>query len=91
MKIVNLPKFIIAISIFACIISFFTSMATSHVFSAEAIEYDNIVVSKGDTLWSIASELNGNTKENIYDIQLKNNLNGSVIYEGQELLVPIKK
>ncbi len=91
MKIVNFPKFIIAISIFACIISFFTSMATSHVFSAEPVEYANIVVSKGDTLWSIASNLNGNTKENIYDIQQKNNLKGSIIYEGQEIVVPIKK
>lgn len=91
MRIVNFPRFIVAISIFACIASFFVSMATAQVFSAEPVEYKSIVVAKGDTLWSIASELNGNTKENIYDIQMKNVLKGSIIYEGQELLVPIKK
>ncbi len=91
MKIVNFPRFIIAVSIFACIVSFAISMATSQVFSAEPIEYNSIVVAKGDTLWSIASELEGNTKENIYNIQIKNDLNGSIIYEGQELLIPIKK
>ena len=90
-EIVNFPRFIIAVSIFACIISFAISMATSQVFSAEPIEYSSIVVAKGDTLWSIASELEGNTKENIYNIQIKNDLNGSIIYEGQELLIPIKK
>lgn len=91
MKIVNFPRFLIAISIFACVVSFFMSMATSQVFSAESVEYNSIIVAKGDTLWSIASELNGDTNENIYDIQLKNDLKGSIIYEGQELLVPIKK
>ena len=91
MRIVNFPRFIVAILIFACIASFFVSMATAQVFSAEPVEYKSIVVAKGDTLWSIASELNGNTKENIYDIQMKNVLKGSIIYEGHELLVPIKK
>jgi LysM repeat protein len=48
------------------------------------------VVSKGDTLWSIASELNGNIRENIYEIKKINNLKTSYIYEGQELQLPIK-
>lgn len=91
MKIVNFPRFIVAISIFACLVSFIMSMATSQVFSAEPLEYNSIVVAKGDTLWGIASKLDGDTKENIYNIQIKNDLNGSIIYEGQELLVPIKK
>ena len=91
MKIVNFPRFIVAISRLACVASFFISMATAQVFSAEPVEYNSIIVAKGDTLWSIASKLEGNTKANIYDIQIKNDLNGSIIYEGQELLVPIKK
>ena len=91
MRIVNFPRFIISLSVLACLISFGISMVTSHVFSAEPVEYDNIVVAKGDTLWSIASELNGDTNENIYEITVKNNLNDVIIYEGQELFVPIKK
>ena len=91
MKIVNFPRFIISISILACVISFIISMATTKVFSASLIEYDKIVVSAGDTLWSIALNLDGNVKENIYDIKKVNNLSNSIIYEGQELLIPIKK
>lgn len=91
MKIVNFPKFIIAMSVIICIISFFVSMATSKVFSAELIEYDSIIVSKGDTVWSIASSLNGDITENIYEIQSLNNLEDVIIYEGQELIIPIKK
>lgn len=90
MKIVNFPRFIVAISIFACVVSFIMSMATSQVFSAEPIEYKSIVVSKGDTLWGIASNINGDIQENIYEISMKNNLDTSIIYEGQTLLVPNK-
>lgn len=91
MKIVNFPRFIISISIIVCLLSFFFSMATSKVFSAEPIEYDTITVSEGDTLWGIALELNGDVSENIYNIKEINNLDGSIIYEGQELIIPIKK
>ena len=35
-------------------------MLTSKVFSHTAPEYKEIVISEGDTLWSIASNLQGN-------------------------------
>lgn len=90
MKIVNFPRFIISISIIACVASFFISMATAQVFSADIVEYDSVIVAKGETLWEIASQLNGDTQENIYNIKMKNNLESSIIYEGQTLLVPCK-
>ena len=91
MRIVNFPRFIIAMAIFACILSFFISMATNKVFSASPVEYETIVVSAGDTLWSIALDIEGDVKANIYDIKKINKLNNPIIYEGQELLIPIKK
>ena len=39
------------------------------VFSHEEQKYKNVVVCKGETLWSIAKELDGNVNENIYNIQ----------------------
>lgn len=91
MKIVNFPRFIISISLLACLISFVISMATTKVFSASPVEYDKIVVSAGDTLWSIALDLDGDIKENIYNIKKVNKLIDPIIYEGQELLIPIQE
>ena len=88
MKIVNMPRFIISMSIIVFVISFFMSMLTSVVFSASPIEYDTVVVSEGDTLWSIASSLEGNVRENIYMIKKINKLESSMIFVGQELSVP---
>lgn len=88
MKIVNLPRFIVSMTIIVCIISFVMSMLTNVVFSASPIEYETIIVAEGETLWSIASSLEGNVRENIYNIKEVNNLTSSIIYVGQELLVP---
>ena len=88
MKIVNLPRFIISMIIIVCILSFITSMLTTRVFSATPIQYDNIVVSEGDTLWSIANNIGGNVNKNIYEIKEINNLENSIIYVGQELKIP---
>ena len=90
MRIKNLKRFIISMTILFTIISFLCSLLTNKVFSYTVSEYEKIVVSKGDTLWSIASELNGDIRENIYEIKKINNLKTSYIYEGQELQLPIK-
>ena len=90
MRIKNLKRFIISMTILFTIISFLCSLLTNKVFSYTVLEYEKIVVSKGDTLWSIASELNGDIRENIYEIKKINNLKTSYIYEGQELQLPIK-
>ncbi len=88
MRIVNLPRFIISLTVIVLILSFFTSMLTNKVFSATPITYDEIVVSEGDTLWSIAMSLEGNINKNIYEIKKVNGLDNSIIYIGQELLIP---
>lgn len=88
MRIKNMKRFILSLSILFVLISFLCSMLCSKVFSYTAPEYKEIVVSEGDTLWSIASTLEGNVNENIYNIKKINKLNTSNIYVGQELLVP---
>lgn len=88
MKIVNLPRFIVAITIITCVLSFIVSMITVKVFSASPEVYDNVIVSEGDTIWSIASQINGDINKNVYEIKKINNLKNSIIYVGQELQVP---
>lgn len=88
MRIVNLPRFIISMIIIVCVISFITSMLTTKVFSATPLQYESVVVSEGETLWSIANNIGGNINKNIYEIKKINNLEGSIIYVGQELKIP---
>lgn len=88
MKIVNLPRFIVAITIITCVLSFIVSMITVKVFSASPEVYDNVIVSEGDTIWSIASQIKGDINKNVYEIKKINNLKNSIIYVGQELQVP---
>ena len=91
MKINNFPRFIFFIIVVIFIISFCTNILTSTVFSASPEEYEPIIVSQGDTIWSIASNLGGNTEKNVYEIKKINNLSSSIIYVGQELKVPVSK
>lgn len=88
MKIVNIPRFIISMTLIICIISFFTSMLSSKVFSATAIKYDEITVSAGDTLWKIALNIDGDVNKNVHKLKEINNLESSIIYEGQKILIP---
>ena len=88
MRIKNMKRFIIALTILFISISFLCSMVSSKVFSYTAPTYKAIAISEGDTLWSIASKLEGNVNENIYKIKKINNLNDSYIYVGQEILIP---
>ncbi|MBQ9267755.1 MAG: LysM peptidoglycan-binding domain-containing protein [Clostridia bacterium] len=64
-------------------------MLTNIVFSHEETKYEKVLVSNGDTLWSIASSLEGNINRNIYEIKKVNNLEKSNLYVGQELLIPM--
>ncbi len=88
MKIVNKKRFIIVVSfLLIAVISLF-GFVGSKVFSYTTPEYHLLVVSEGDTLWSIAAKGSGNINETIYQIKQVNSLTSSCIYVGQELLVP---
>ncbi len=96
MKIVNFKKFsrgvgLIFIAIF--IISIFMSKVS---FSYNSKAYNTIYVSSGDTLWSIACDLQ---RTNYYkgkdvrfiisDIKQINNLQNSSLSIGEELKIPV--
>ena len=72
MRIKNMKRFILSLTILFLLISFLCSMIYSRVFSYTEPEYKEIIVSEGDTLWSIASNLKGNvnlgTRETFADI-----------------------
>lgn len=89
MRIKNMKRFIISMTIILTFIIFLCSIITNKVFSHEEQKYKTITISSGDTLWAIASELNGNINENIYNIKKINNLEKSNLHVGQELLIPV--
>ena len=88
MRIKNMPRFLTFLIILFIAISCITSMFLNKVFSHEVEKFESITVCQGETLWSIADKMGGNISKNIYEIKKLNNLKDSVIYAGQELLIP---
>lgn len=89
MRIKNKGRFIISMSIIFLILFIIFNMITTKVFSYEEQKLEKVIVSNGDTLWSIAKGLDGDINRNIFEIKRINNLEKSNIYVGQELLIPI--
>lgn len=88
MRIVNKKRFIIAITIL--IVSIITLF--SHCSASKKIETEEITVSTGDTLWSIASEYKKDgqdVREYIYELRKLNNLDDCTIYPNQVLKIEI--
>ncbi|MCX7842502.1 MAG: LysM peptidoglycan-binding domain-containing protein [Clostridia bacterium] len=68
------------------------SIYTTTVYSYKSPQYNSVIVKPGDTLWSIAQEC-GNSKDIrklVHSIKKINNLTGSEIYAGTELLIPFE-
>ena len=86
MRIVNKKRFILAIMILiALIITLF-----SNCLAGKKVETEDLVVSTGDTLWSIACEYKKDgqdVREYIYELRKLNNLENCIIYPGQELKI----
>lgn len=96
MKIVNKIKFIKSILIISFILIFFSLILSKSSFSFEETKYKNIIVSSGDTLWSIAKEEKNNNdyfknkdiRDVIFEIKYLNNLNDSNLKVGEKLSIP---
>lgn len=94
MKIKNRFKFIRGIFLILLIISIFFCKVTLS-YKIENIEYTEIHVGKGDTLWTIAENLkndnlyykNKDTREIVHEIKNINNLTSSNIYINQVLFI----
>ena len=91
MRIKSMPRFITFLIILFVIISCITNMFLSKVFSHEEEKYENITVCDGESLWAIASKLDGDVNKNIYEIKKLNHLDSSMVYVGQNLLIPQSK
>lgn len=73
------------------LVSVFTGFIVSAGASSPAVDdYEVFKVSKGDSLWEIASIYSQNVdiREYIYNIKKLNKLDGDIIYAGQVLLLP---
>lgn len=88
MKIKSMPRFITFLILLFIAISCITNMFINKVFSHEEEKYNNVTVCQGDSLWTIANTLGGNVNKNIYEIKKLNNLDSSIVYVGQNLIVP---
>lgn len=97
MKIKNVKKFIRGICVVLGIIFILSLIIVKSTLSYTTKEYKTIFIKSGDTLWSIASELqeNNNYYEGkdiryiIDDLKEINNLNNSTVYINQELKIPV--
>lgn len=96
MRIVNKRKFIRSTSITMGLILFFILILSNISFSHTEINYKEIAVSSGDTLWSIAKyeKINNVYFENkdvrdiIDEIKYLNNLTASNLNIGDKLIIP---
>lgn len=76
--------------IFVSLLLIFVVIIPKQVVQADTTTYEEYVVEKNDTLWSIASEnkkAGQDIREYIYELQKLNNLDYCMIYPGQEIKI----
>lgn len=97
MKIVNLKKFLRSIFIILLVIFILSLICAKASLSHKEMEYTTLYVTNGDTLWSIAKDLQKNNvyykgkdiRDIVANIKDINNLESSNLYINQELMIPI--
>ena len=97
-KIVNVKRFIISTTVLFSLILFGGSVLLNSTYSCEKVDYKTVYVTKGETLWEIASEeqeknpyyKDKDIRDIIYDIKEINDLKVSNLSVGQELKIPTK-
>jgi hypothetical protein len=77
-----------AVILFSGALMVMTEAMSDH--PAEPTEGETVVyVAPGDTLWSIASATSdGDIRERVFEIKLRNNLDGDELMAGQLLIIP---
>jgi len=82
----------VVLTIVAMLSLLITSVYAIDVNSKKQIEYKSMVVKSGDSLWSIASNNNGNKdiRTIIREIKKINNISQNTINIGDILMVPVK-
>ena len=86
MRIVNKKRFVTVITILIVLMINLFSLS----FAKAKVETENITVSAGDTLWSIACEYKKSgqdIREYIHELRKINDLDDCIIYPGQVLKI----
>ena len=90
----NIVRFILSAAfIFSCVFGTMTVFNKDNAALSAYEQCETVVVMSGDTLWSIAHEIEGgktDTRVIINDIIKKNNLKNAEVYAGQTLEIPSK-
>jgi len=80
---------IIILSVAICLLN----LLFTNIFAVKDLDTKEYVVMRGETLWSIAEDLyseeNSDIQKIIFDIKDVNNMNDSIVYEGQVINVPV--
>ncbi len=82
---------IIILSIIIVVIASISVFITNADNTDKPIVFEKYTVASGDTLWTIAENIGGNFKirDVIHVIRNKNNIQGSTIYVGQIIEIPV--
>jgi len=89
-RLVNRRRFYIFVMMITIAVT--SLMFAANVQGADTAErYQTVVVEQGDTLWNIASEYNNGQELRSYidEVKKANNMESSVIYEGDVLKMPV--
>ena len=90
----NKRRFLIIVMILISIISSIFIFTTKSIESKEfPLEYQDLAILKGDTLWDIAKEITDETEDIrkvIRHIKKINNMETSEIFTGQVIKIPIR-
>ncbi len=90
----NIVKFLLsAFLIFSCVFGTMTVLNKDNSALSAYEQCETVTVLSGDTLWSIAQEIEGgktDTRVIVNDIIKQNKLNSSEVYAGQTLEIPAK-
>lgn len=97
MKIKNIKKFIIGISVIFGVIITLSLIFVKSTLSYTSKDFKTIFIKSGDTLWSIALDMQENNsyykgkdvRYIIGDLKDINSLKNSTVYTNQELKIPV--
>ena len=93
-RITNINRFkrFVFISVFFVSIIVFASSLTINAYSKDIPQFKYINVSKGDTLWSLASTYmeDMEIRKAVYEISKHNNIQDASIYPGDIIAIPVK-